>query len=338
MSKIRIGIVCPSEIALRRFMPAIRKSEHMEYIGVASASATEWYGEVSDDNKDVIANEQAKAMQFQNTYGGKIYNSYEALLKSEDIDAIYLPLPPALHFKWAKVALEYGKHVFLEKPSTTSLSDTIELVEIAKSKGLALHENYMFTFHNQIKEINDIVYSGKLGAVRLYRISFGFPLRAVNDFRYNKALGGGALLDCGGYTLKLAKILLGDTLEIVCSKLNYIDEFEVDIYGTATLVNSDGVTAQLAFGMDNDYKCDLEVWGSKGCLTTRRILTAPSEFVPTARIKTGNEEHEIKLSADDTFYKSIEYFYACIKDDNLRTSNYIELIKQSELVEKVKGE
>lgn len=164
----------------------------------------------------------------------------------DDIDAVYLPLPPALHFKWAKLALEHGKHVFVEKPSTTDAVDTNGLIELARKNNLAFHENYMFVYHEQLKVINDVVESGEIGDIRLYRISFGFPRRAQNDFRYNKSLGEGALIDAGGYTIKYGSYLLGDTAKLTTTQLNYIDEFGVDMYGSATMVNDKGVTAQLA--------------------------------------------------------------------------------------------
>ena len=336
MSKVRIGVICPSEIAFRRFMPAVIKSENAEYIGVAHANAKEWFGDDGHDNT-LILSEKSKAEDFQKEYGGKTYDSYENLLSSDDVDAIYLPLPPALHYRWAKEALNHGKHIFLEKPSTTCLADTEDLINTAKEKHLAVHENYMFAFHNQIKEIQDIISSGKLGEVRLYRIAFGFPQRAKNDFRYNKTLGGGALLDCGGYTIKLATMLLGDSAKIAYSKLNYTNDFDVDIYGSAAMVNDEGVTAQLSFGMDNSYKCELEVWGSKGFLRTGRILTAPDGFEPTAEITIGNETETIRLSPDDTFGKSIEHFCRCVQDDKTREDNYKSILKQAKLVDEVKG-
>ncbi len=335
MKKVRIGIICPSEIAFRRFMPAIQKCDCAEYIGVSHANETEWFGDRMPDAA-VIESETQKTQSFVDTYGGKVFESYGALLASPEVDAVYLPLPPALHFRWAKVALEQGKHIFLEKPSTTSAKDTNELLDLAALKGLAVHENYMFAFHKQIREIQSIIDSGKIGEVRLYRIAFGFPQRTKNDFRYNKALGGGALLDCGGYTLKLASMLLGDTAKVVYSQVNGADGFDVDIYGSAALVNDTGVTAQVAFGMDNGYKCELEVWGSKGSLYTGRILTAPDGFVPTAEITVGNETEMIKLSPDDTFEKSIVYFCRCVNDRLLREENYKQILKQAELVERVK--
>ncbi len=264
---IRIGIICPSEIAFRRFMPALKKAEDsIVFGGIGYASPEEWFGNVSKVSQEAIKEQQererAKAQTFIDAFGGKIYKGYQNLIESDEIDAIYLPLPPALHYKWAKLALENGKHVFVEKPSTTNLADTDALIEIASKKGLALHENYMFVFHDQLKALDDVVKSGEIGDVRLYRISFGFPLRAKNDFRYNKALGGGALLDAGGYTMKYANYLLGDTAKVVTAQVNNIDGFEVEMFGSCTMVNEEGLTAQLAFGMDNDYKCEVEIWGS----------------------------------------------------------------------------
>ena len=335
MSKVRIGIICPSEIAFRRFMPAIQKLDCAEYIGVAHASVKEWFGD-SEPDETLILSEKEKAENFRKEYGGKVFDSYESLLTSPEVDAIYLPLPPALHYRWAKEALTRGKHIFLEKPSTTSFDDTEDLINLAKEKRLAVHENYMFAFHKQIAEIQDIIKSSKLGEVRLYRIAFGFPQRAKNDFRYNKALGGGALLDCGGYAIKLATMLLGETAKKAYSKLNYTDGFDVDIYGSAALINDSGTTAQLSFGMDNSYKCELEVWGSKGFLRTGRILTAPDGFEPTAEITIGNEIEAVKLSADDTFGKSIEHFCRCVQDTKMREDNYKTILKQAELVDEVK--
>lgn len=318
-------------------MPALKKAEKdIVFAGIGYASPEEWYEDVSKVSEETIKEQQerecAKANTFIDAYGGKIYRGYQTLIESDDIDAIYLPLPPALHFKWAKMALENGKHVFVEKPSTTCLTDTDELIRIAQKKGLALHENYMFVFHDQLKALDEVVKSGEIGDVRLYRISFGFPLRARNDFRYNKTLGGGALLDAGGYTMKYANYLLGDTAKVVSAQVNYIDGFEVEMYGSCTMVNVDGLTAQLAFGMDNDYKCEVEIWGSKGTITSNRILTAPEGFIPTYVIKKNQDYETRTLPADDAFLKSINLFCLCINNESTRKKEYDLLLKQSILV------
>lgn len=337
---MRLAIICPSEIALRRFMPALQQCDELKFVGVGVFSKEERFGSEDHDDtefKKILEIEKEKAQVFIDQYGGRIFDSYTSVVTSSEVDAVYIPLPPALHYKWAKIALENGKHVLVEKPSTTRTADSKELIEIAEKNGLALHENYMFTFHDQIKAVEDIVKSGEIGDVRIYRICFGFPQRAANDFRYNRALGGGALIDAGGYTLKYASMLLGSTAEIKYAQANYLKEFNVDMYGSAALVNNEGVTAQIAFGMDNNYKCELEVWGSKGCLTTGRILTAPVGFVPTAVIRKGNDEEEVDLPSDDAFLKSIRHFVDCINDKKEREEQYHVIVKQAELVDSFKS-
>lgn len=336
---MNIGIICPSEIAFRRFMPALQKCENITFVGIGVFTREEQYGseDISDaEFQESLKIEKAKAQVFIDQYGGRIFEGYGAVVTSLEIDAIYIPLPPALHFTWAKKALENGKHVLVEKPSTTSAKETKELVQISSQKHLALHENYMFTFHDQLEAIDKIIQSGEIGDVRLYRISFGFPRRAANDFRYSKALGGGALIDAGGYTIRYATQLLGSTATIRYAQSNYVDGFAVDMYGSAALANADGVTAQVAFGMDNNYKCELEVWGSTGCLTTGRILTAPVGFAPTATIRKGNEEKTVDLPADDAFLKSIKHFVQCIEDEKVRAERYGIITKQAELIDEFK--
>lgn len=328
----RIGIICPSEIAFRRFLPALKEARCFEYAGVAIASKEEFVGATDE----IMAKERAKAQTFVDNHGGKIYEGYSTLIHSDEVDAVYLPLPPGLHYRWAKEALTAGKHILCEKPCTTTLTNTEDLLKDANGKGLAVHENYMFAFHDQLEAVNEIVRSGEIGEVRLYRISFGFPMRAQNDFRYNKALGGGALLDCGGYTMKYASMLLGPTAELKYAQSNNIEGFSVDMYGSAALVNEDGITAQIAFGMDHNYKCELEVWGSKGTIYTNRILTAPAGLIPEVIIRKGNEEEKRNLPADDAFKKSILHFCKCIEDADTRKANYGTLLRQARLVEDFK--
>ena len=261
---IRIGVICPSEIALRRFMPALQKMKGIEFAGIASSTAEERFGErdsYTEKEVEIIENDFKKAEVFIEQYGGKLYSSYTEICESDDIDAIYIPLPPALHFRWAKYALEHGKHVFVEKPSTLYAADSKELADLAQEKGLALHENYMFAFHKQLEEIHQMIINGDIGDVRLYRVSFGFPRRPAGDFRYMKALGGGALNDCGGYTLKYADMLLNHKGKLLAATSCADKQADVDITGAALMADENGVTVQIAFGMENEYKCELEAWG-----------------------------------------------------------------------------
>ena len=164
---VKIGILGGADIAYRMFLPALQETE----------------GAVCS----LIASRQLERRSvFEKNFGVRTVEDYDIVLNSPEIDVVYIPLPPALHYQWAKKALECGKHVFLEKPSTTSYSQTQELVEIAHEKHLVLQENYMFQFHRQIKQIFTMIDNGIIGDVRLYRASFGFPLRQKGDFRLVK--------------------------------------------------------------------------------------------------------------------------------------------------------
>lgn len=315
---MRLGILGTSEIAFRRFLPALSKCPDITYAGVASRTPE-------------------KGKPFQDTYGGRVYASYDALLADETIDAVYVPLPPALHFEWGKKALEAGKHLLMEKPFTANWRDTETLLKLAKEKGLAVHENYMFLYHSQLAKIKSLIADGALGEIRLYRMSFGFPMRGQDDFRYNKELGGGALLDCGGYPVRLALELLGDTAKVVYSKLVQPEGFQVDLYGSAVMENEAGQVAQLSFGMDNAYQCQLEVWGSKATLIAPRIFTAGDSIKPALIIRTSSNESKIDLEPDDQFLHSIQCFSNKIVRENIEKP-VIEnsIFIQSKLVESIK--
>ncbi len=313
----RIGILGAADIAFNRFLPALEKVQGVQCAGVAS-------------------NSPDKLKRFVDKYNIHVYESYDEVIQDENVDCIYVPLPPVFHYEWAKKALLAGKHVFLEKPSTISAVQTRELAGIAGSMGLVLQENYMFQYHAQLADIEKIIASGELGKLRLVRTSFGFPRRAANDFRYVKELGGGTMLDNGGYTIKLINRLLGKSTRLVASKLDYDEETGVDIFGTAEFMNADGVLAQAAFGMDCQYQCSLELWGSKGRLTTGRIYTTPDGFVPTALIETGAGSRSIELASCDAFEESIKMYLRAVDDDSVRADMAQELVRQAEFVDAVR--
>ena len=335
---IKVGILCPSEIAFRRFLPSLKRVNDFSFAGVAIAKPCEWAGGslMTNNTTEIIERERQKAQTFIDNYGGKIYEGYKTLISSPEIDVVYIPLPPALHFRWAKLALESGKHTFVEKPFTAELEDTKILLNIARHNNLAVHENYMFIYHKQLQVIKQLISNGEIGRVRQYRLSFGFPRRAINDFRYNKALGGGALLDAGGYCMKYASWILGDTARLVCANSYYQPEYEVDIFGSCTMTNDEGTIVQMSFGMDCDYKCELEAWGSTGTLTTGRIFTSPDGLEPEMVIKHNQEFLSKKLPADNAFTNSIRRFYDCIKSDDIREENYSIIERQSSFVNEFK--
>lgn len=332
---MRLGIICPSEIAFRRFLPTLSFISEITFAGVGVNTIYERYGGSLPERsvvEETIQRGKNKAQDIVKQYGGRVFESFSSIVSSPDIDALYIPLPPALHYRWAREALEHGKHVLIEKPATVSLDETNDLIKLAGERGLAVHENYMFVFHNQIEVVNNLISAGEIGEVRQYNLRFGFPKRSPNDFRYSKSAGGGALLDAGGYPLKYADMLLGPSAKIRFANLKYVDSFDVDIFGSAVLENDQGVCANVSFGMDNDYKCELEVWGSSGTILADRIFTAPSGYSPKIFLKKGQEQRILDVDADDTFLKSIQWFLKCVESLEVREENYRAIVRQAELL------
>lgn len=313
---VTIGVLGGAEIASRMFLPALLQNNNFICAGVASKNPE-------------------KRQRFAADFQIPLYNNYEDLINFPEIDALYIPLPPALHYQWAKQALEQGKHVFLEKPATVSITQTQELVQLAAKRKLALQENYMFQYHSQLEEIQKLLASGVIGEIRVIKSSFGFPLREADDFRYQKTLGGGALLDAGGYVVKLAALLLGNSVKVKTACLNSWGNYDVDMFGSVTLENSDGMVFQGSFGMDCYYQCSLEIWGSKGKIYTNRIFTAPPTFAPKIDIETTNGLQELAFQPDNHFAKSIQMYYNAIREDNVREKMYEDMLLQANLIEHV---
>lgn len=336
MKKPTIGVLGASDIAYRRFLPALKKTNAFTFAGVAVADCREWGGGHDEASyAPLLAAKLGKARKFTGEFGGRLYVGYENLLRSEEVDAVYIPLPPGLHYSWCRKALSYGKHVLSEKPCTVRMEDTEKLLGLAEEKGLAIWENYAFRMHRQIGIIKELIGAGTAGDVRLVRSAFGFPHRTAADFRYIRELGGGALLDCGGYVLKAAQLFLGEDVRVLSSALHATPGHDVDIYGSATVADKNRTEAQLAFGMDNAYKCELEIWGSRACILAPRVFTPPADVEAQIIVK-GQKEETIKVGADDQFARGIEFFASCLDDMEARRAAGKEILTHGQLVEEVR--
>lgn len=333
---LRIGVMGTANIAKTRMIPTILSLAGLEYAGVARASEEEWNapdaGPVAVAYSDAAAKNQELAASFQESFGGEVYEGYMEMLERDDIDIVYMPLPPSLHFQWGMEALKHHKHLLMEKPFTLSANDTKTLLDTAEREGLAVIENYGFMYHTQFLKIKELLDAGKIGELRLIRTAFGFPHRAQNDFRYSRHFGGGALYDCGGYTLKLASSFLEDPISLLAPSLIVTPGHEVDICGSATLCDRNR-TVQLAFGMDHAYKCELELWGSTGTLLAQRIYTAPGDLAVTLVIKSNAGEEKITVEPCNQFGEIVKQLLIAIRDPKRAASLREEILRQAELVD-----
>lgn len=141
--------------------------------------------------------------------------SYDQLLASADIDAVYLSTPHAFHTDLALQVIESGKALLVEKSFTTRLVDTEAVVKAARAKGSFVMEAMWTRFLPAYTVLRDLIGEGVLGEVR----SVQGDLSAYRDFDptdrlFNPQLGGGVVLDLGVYCLHLAVDLLGEPDQI----------------------------------------------------------------------------------------------------------------------------
>jgi len=320
MKKYNVGILGCASIAKRFMIPAMKKAASIRDIYIASR------------NREV-------ALNIASQFGINEERTYQSLIDNHDIDIIYIPLPTGLHKEWIAKALNMNKHVISEKSLTESFTDTLSVVNLAREKGLLVIENFMFTHHSQHAHIKDLIDAGEIGEIRSFRSSFGFPpFKDDENIRYNKELGGGALLDAGGYTVKAAQLILGLDLEVLGSHL-YMDSIRgIDLWGSTFLKSkSKDVSAQLSFGFDHFYQCNYEVWGTIGKIIVHRSFTAGPDIMPQITIEKQNLRVDKILSSDNHFIKILDNFTELIANKHFYASKYDELLNQSRLLTEIKN-
>lgn len=315
MKKLTIGVLGCANIAKRSVIPAILAIPELELVAIASRTLP-------------------KANEFAQLFNCEAVEGYQNLLDRKDIDAIYMPLPTGLHEEWVLKALDAGKHVLIEKSLAMNFASAQLMVKKAKEKGLLIMENFQFSYHGQHQFVKQLMADGKIGELRCFRSSFGFPPLVNDNFRYNKTLGGGALLDAAAYTVRASQLFLGNDLTVAASNLNY-ENTEVDLFGGAYLQSKTGAFSEVAFGFDNFYQCNYELWGSKGKIIAQRAFTPSPDFKPTITLEIQGEVFNYEVDAENHFVSILNEFKRCIFDGDLE-DKYTEVLNQSRLLQELK--
>ena len=108
--------------------------------------------------------------------GVRLTTDFSEVLLSSDIDAVAVITPVWTHFDLAKAALENGKHVFVEKPFTSTSAQAEELIELAARKNLTIMVDHTFLFGGAVKKIREVVDEGTLGPLYYFdstRVNLG---------------------------------------------------------------------------------------------------------------------------------------------------------------------
>lgn len=199
---IRLGLVAASRIATKAIVEPIGSVAGVELAAVSA--------------RDVgRAREAADEWGAANAFG-----SYEELLASDEIDAVYIGTPAALHREWAVKAIDAGKHVLCEKPFAANADDARLIADAARQGDVVVMEAYHWRYHPYAQQIRDTIESGVLGRIDRIEAAFDIPDGWIprDDIRWDLLLGGGATMDLGCYSIQWARFAAGEDPDVVSAE------------------------------------------------------------------------------------------------------------------------
>nr|WP_313885607.1 aldo/keto reductase [Fodinicola feengrottensis] len=205
---------------------------------------------------------------------------------------------------WTVRAAEAGKHVLCEKPLAINAAYAMAAVEAARRHDVFLMEAYMYRFHPRTRRLAELVAEGAIGVVSQIQASFAFSSAGTSGRLFDPALGGGGILDVGGYPVSMARLLAGATVgtpfanPVEVTGAAHVGTTGVDEWAIATLRFAHGLMAQVATGVRLAAEHTVKVYGSEG------FLEVPDPWVPSpdepARIlvsRVGEQPREIVVAA-----------------------------------------
>jgi predicted dehydrogenase len=238
--QVRWGIISTANIARAVFLPGLRQA--------------------GGDAVAVAGRDAGRAEKFARDNGiERGVEGYRALIDDPAIDALYIPLPNALHAEWTIRALEAGKPVLCEKPLCGTLADTERVLAAARRTGTLLWEAFAFPFHAQFERLRRLIADGAIGDLMEVKSNFHFALTRPENIRYSRDLEGGALLDVGCYPVRLAVDIFGGEHASAWARATWGgQDVDVDMWGVLGYPGGRRLMFSCGFGRSYDTFTTLE--------------------------------------------------------------------------------
>lgn len=304
-------IIGAGGIADRRTIPAILKDCENQLVAVM------------DRNPDT-------AKKIGEKYGVPYYFTEKEMFEGTDAEAVYIGTPVACHYEQAMLALQYGKHVFMEKPIALTASDGEKLVEAFKKAGKQFTIGYMMKYHNLHEKAKQLVQTGKIGQVNDIRAQFSCWYPDIEGaWRQKKSLGGGgSVMDLGVHCIELIEFILEEEIVEVksfCSTRSF--QYEVEDSAVIIFKTTSGVLGHIDVNFnipDDASESKLELYGNDGCIICKGTLSqeevgtlshlySPQGAYSAMQNRTVGEMTEEKGAGDDLYLKQIRIFVEQIK-------------------------
>ncbi|RYC67277.1 MULTISPECIES: Gfo/Idh/MocA family protein [Spirosoma] len=260
----------------------------------------------------VASTDQQRAEAFAGQYGAPhALDSYEGLLTLPDLDVVYVATPHVKHYENVMMLLNGGIPVLGEKPFAMNSQQVQTMVDTARSKSVFLMEALWSRFMPVLLRAKQLVDDGAIGTVTGVRADFGFAAPFTPDGRlYNKALGGGSLLDIGIYPLFWSYLMLGMPASIKASAT--FGTTGVDEQCGMVLTYPNGELALLDSTLRTKTPCEAFIHGTEGQI---RVHGRWHETEGLTLVRNGHEP-ETFTAARSTFGYEYEaqHVMQCLRD------------------------
>lgn len=293
---VRWGIISTARIGETAFIPALRETKRGQLVAVASRS---------QEKADAFAQKHDIPLAFAD---------YESMLASDEIDAVYNPLPNTMHAEWTAKAAEHGKHVFCEKPLAVLPDEGQGMVDKCKAAGVLLVEAFVFLYHPQTIKLRQLLDDGIIGELRQLQAHFTFHLaRPSDNIRLNKDLGGGSLLDAGAYPITFTRFAFGSDPIAIQAAARIDPDLGVDTRASAILSFSGDRYGTIQTGFDTLGGPGVTLFGEKGYIYVPQPYHPRNQTQFTVHTKGGEETFTFD-GGPQPFTPAIEQFHDCLLD------------------------
>lgn len=218
------------------------------------------------DRKEDIAQEFAEKHEIP-----EICTIALSLAKRQDIDAVVLGVPNRYHADYAKVFMEFGKDVFIEKPMAMNAAEGAEVAAAAREFDRLVMVGHMWRFDVEAQHIRDVVQSGRIGRVVRTR---GYGIHEnwgpSGWFIQKQFAGGGALADMGVHAIDTIRYILGDPRpkQVYARIGTFYGDYDVDDTGIVVITWDDDTTSVIESGWWHPHvdgpEAASRIWGTKG--------------------------------------------------------------------------
>ncbi|MBV7378321.1 Gfo/Idh/MocA family protein [Maritimibacter dapengensis] len=238
-----------------------------------------------------------------------VYPDYDALLASDEIDAVYVPLPNHIHVEWTLKALEAGKHVLCEKPIALKAEDIDRVIAARDETGLMAAEAFMITHHPQWHKTRDLIADGAIGELRHVDVAFSFNNPDPANIRNKPETGGGSIPDIGVYAYGAARFATGAEPVDLAARLKR--ENGVDTFAHVT-GEMDGPTGRFTYSGITSTRManrqDMVFHGSDGTITLHAPFNANVFGEAQVLLRRGDETTVYRYPGVNQYVLQVEAF------------------------------